>query len=50
MKIIRDSSNEELDQTIKFFSGPKMMGDVRRIDFLWFMLLDEIHHRGQFSI
>jgi uncharacterized damage-inducible protein DinB len=50
VKMIRDTSDEDLNKTIKFFSGPKMMGDVRRIDFLWSMLMDEIHHRGQFSI
>jgi uncharacterized damage-inducible protein DinB len=26
------------------------MGDVRRQDFLWMMLNDMIHHRGQFSV
>lgn len=50
IKMIRETSDEELNKTVKFFSGPKMMGDVRRIDFLWFLLMDEIHHRGQFSI
>jgi uncharacterized damage-inducible protein DinB len=50
MKMIRETSDAELNETVKFFSGPKMMGDVRRLDFLWFMLMDEIHHRGQFSI
>ncbi len=50
IKLIRETSDEDLDQPVKFFSGPKMMGDVRRLDFLWFMLMDEIHHRGQFSI
>ncbi len=30
--------------------GPKKMGDVRRADMLWLMLMDSVHHRGQFSI
>jgi len=30
--------------------GPKQMGDVRRADMLWLMLMDSVHHRGQFSI
>lgn len=50
MKLIRDTSVEDLGKSIKFFAGPKTMGDFRRLDFLWFMLMDEIHHRGQFSI
>jgi uncharacterized damage-inducible protein DinB len=48
--LIRSTPDEKLDETVKFFTGPKTLGDVRRIDFLWFLLHDEIHHRGQFSI
>jgi uncharacterized damage-inducible protein DinB len=48
--LIRSTPDEKLDETVKFMTGPKQMGDVRRIDFLWFLLHDEIHHRGQFSI
>ena len=28
----------------------KKLGDWRRIDILWFLLHDQIHHRGQFSV
>jgi hypothetical protein len=41
---------ESWSETVKFMTGPKMMGDVRRIDLLWLLLHDQIHHRGQFSI
>jgi uncharacterized damage-inducible protein DinB len=47
---VRSMPEEKLDETVKFFTGPKTLGDVRRLDFLWFLLHDEIHHRGQFSI
>jgi uncharacterized damage-inducible protein DinB len=40
----------DLGKSVKFFTGPKTIGDVPRLDFLWFLLHDEIHHRGQFSI
>jgi hypothetical protein len=30
--------------------GPKQMGEVRRADMFWLMLMDSVHHRGQFSI
>jgi uncharacterized damage-inducible protein DinB len=40
----------QLNTTVKFMTGPKQMGDVRRLDFLWFLLNDMIHHRGQFSV
>ena len=35
---------------VKFFSGPKQMADVPPLDFLWFILHDQIHHRGQLSV
>ena len=49
-EVIRSMPDEKLDETSKFLTAPKTLGDVRRMDFLWFLLHDEIHHRGQFSI
>jgi uncharacterized damage-inducible protein DinB len=48
--VVSNTPDDQLLETVKFFTAPKTLGDVRRIDFLWFMLSDEIHHRGQFSI
>ena len=48
--LVRSMSDEKLNQTVKFMTGPKAMGDFPRMAFLWFLLSDEIHHRGQFSI
>ena len=48
--LIRGTPDEKLNETVKFFVAPKTMGDVRRMDLLWSLLHDEIHHRGQFSI
>ena len=39
-----------LDETVRFYVAPKTLGDFRKIDFLWFVLLDHVHHRGQFSV
>jgi uncharacterized damage-inducible protein DinB len=50
VELVRSMPEEKLDETVKFFTGPKQLSDVRRLDFLWFLLHDEIHHRGQFSI
>ena len=47
---VRRTPDAELDKTVKFMVGPKKMGDLRRMDVLWFLLHDSIHHRGQFSI
>lgn len=47
---VKRTPDADLNQTIKFFTGPKQMGDVRKLDVLWFMLMDSVHHRGQFSV
>lgn len=36
--------------TVKFFSGPKQTADYPAMEFLWFLLCDQIHHRGQLSV
>lgn len=47
---IRQTPDAELNTTVKFFTGPKQIGDVRRMDILWLVLMDSVHHRGQFSV
>ena len=47
---IKKTPDAELNKTVKFFVAPKQMGDVRKMDLLWFMLMDQVHHRGQFSV
>ncbi len=47
---VKSSSEVDLNKTVKFFTGPKQMGDVRRMDVLWMMLMDSVHHRGQLSV
>jgi uncharacterized damage-inducible protein DinB len=49
-EVIRATPDDVLLRTVRFFTGPGTLSDVRRIDLLWFLLSDEIHHRGQFSI
>ena len=48
--LVRNTPDDELHENVKFFTGPKQMGDVSRLQLIWFLLMDEIHHRGQFSI
>lgn len=48
--VVRATSEEDLMGTVTFLVAPKTMGDVRRLDFAWFLLMDTIHHRGQFSV
>ena len=47
---VRKLAPEQLASTVKFFVAPKTLGDVPRMEFLWFLLHDQIHHRGQFSV
>lgn len=48
--LIANASVEELGQKVHFFVAPKTMGELTRMDWIWFLLHDEIHHRGQFSV
>ena len=48
--LIKGMSDEQLAGTVKFMVGPKQLGDWRRLDFAWFLLHDQIHHRGQLSV
>ena len=36
--------------TVKFYSGPGKVADFPIPQFTWFMLCDQIHHRGQLSV
>lgn len=49
-EIIAAASDDELRGQVTFMSGPKKMSPLARIDWLWFLLHDQIHHRGQFSV
>lgn len=48
--ILATLKDADLDGTVQFFTGPGTMGDYAKPDFLWFLIHDQIHHRGQFSI
>lgn len=49
-EIIAAASDDDLRGQVTFMSGPKKMSPLSRIDWLWFLLHDQIHHRGQFSV
>jgi uncharacterized damage-inducible protein DinB len=48
--LLRAMPEEELAETVQFYTGPGKIGDMPKAQFLWLMLNDQIHHRGQFSI
>jgi uncharacterized damage-inducible protein DinB len=47
---VENASDEDLAQPVAFPTGPGQMGEQPRIGLLWFMLMDQIHHRGQLSV
>jgi uncharacterized damage-inducible protein DinB len=48
--MVRSTPSAELNRKVHFFRGPKTMGEYTRLEFCWFLLCDQIHHRGQFSV
>ena len=50
LRMLRDGSDDLLEGKVPFFVAPKQMGEFRTSDFLWFMLSDQIHHRGQLTV
>ena len=50
LETLARTPDSRLGETIKFFVAPKEMGDVPVGEFMWFMLLDAIHHGGQMSV
>lgn len=47
LKAVHD---EAFDKIIEFPVGPGKMGAVRVGQAVWMMLMDGVHHRGQFSV
>jgi hypothetical protein len=43
-------TDEQLLEPIKFYGAPKTLVDYSRLQFAWFLLSDQIHHRGQLSV
>ncbi len=47
---VSKATEEHLNQIVQFPVAPGKMGDFRCIDVLWTTLMDQVHHRGQFSV
>ncbi len=48
--LIGSYSDEDFRAPVRFFAGPKRIEPQPRNEAAWFLLHDQIHHRGQFSI
>jgi uncharacterized damage-inducible protein DinB len=49
-ELVEATPEDALASTFRFVVAPKTLGDVAKMDFLWLMLNDQIHHRGQLSV
>jgi uncharacterized damage-inducible protein DinB len=47
---IEKTPDSRFEETVKFFSGPGQLADFAVLSMCWFMLCDQIHHRGQYSV
>ncbi|HYV96381.1 MAG TPA: DinB family protein [Gemmatimonadaceae bacterium] len=50
MDLMKKTPDSRFFETAKFFAGPGHMADYPIIELAWFMLCDQIHHRGQYSV
>ena len=48
---VKKTSDKDLNSImIDFMVGPKQPGKIKFSDFAWMLIMDSIHHRGQFSV
>ncbi len=50
LRLVRETRDADLLKPVRFFTAPKTLGQTTRLDWMWFLLHDSIHHRGQFSV
>ena len=48
--LMKKTPGQDWNSTVQFFTGPKQLGAVPKIQLAWFMLSDQIHHRGQYTV
>ena len=47
---VKRLSDADFQRVVKFPVGPGTMGDLRCGDICWMLMMDSVHHRGQFSV
>lgn len=50
VELIKKTPESEFQKTVKFPTGPGQLGEWPKIQFAWFLLSDQIHHRGQYCV
>ena len=47
---VKGMSDADLNKMVKYMVARGTLADLRSIDTIWGSIMDNIHHRGQFSI
>ncbi len=47
---LSNAPDSRMAETVTFLTGPKQFGEIAVSQLVWFMLMDAIHHRGQFTV
>jgi uncharacterized damage-inducible protein DinB len=50
VEMLERTPDSAMLKVVQFPTAPGQMGDWPALDFLWFMLHDQIHHRGQLTV
>ena len=50
VELIKKSPDKALQGTVDFPVGPGKIAPWPKLEFMYFMLHDQIHHRGQYSV
>jgi uncharacterized damage-inducible protein DinB len=51
LEALRDATDESLlSGSVPFATAPKIIGQWPKMELLWYLLCDQIHHRGQLSV
>lgn len=48
--VVRATPEDQLMERVTFPVGKNQMADVPKMQVLWMMLMDQVHHRGQLSV
>ncbi len=47
---LKSAEDAKLEGSVRFVVAPKTLGDYPTMEFLWYLLFDHVHHRGQLSV
>lgn len=50
LQALANAPDARLLATVPFMAGPGHPADARVLEVIWFMLMDAVHHRGQFTV